>query len=271
MASITITHTLRYIALGMFVLASTWGCTTGQEPAALAQARTHYMQAQRNPQVTTHAPVALREAEQTLRQAERLWVDEDDEVEVQHLAYITERRVDIAHANTEQKLAEADIQRLGEERDQVLLQSRTRQVQQAQREAQQATTHASRLEQELTALKTQQTDRGLVVTLSDVLFEFNRAELKPGAMRTLYPLVTSLKEHPTRTISIEGHTDGIGSQSYNLELSERRADAVRNFLVAQGVEAGRINAVGYGKAYPVASNDTEAGRQQNRRVEVVMQ
>jgi outer membrane protein OmpA-like peptidoglycan-associated protein len=72
-------------------------------------------------------------------------------------------------------------------------------------------------------------------------------------------------------VSIEGHTDSIGSQSYNLDLSERRATAVRDFLMAQGVEAGRINTVGYGKAYPVASNDTEAGRQQNRRVEVVMQ
>lgn len=268
---INIAHALRYIALGAVVLAGTWGCTTMSEPAALSQARTQYMQAQQNPQVTTHAPVALREAEQTLRQAERLWVEEEDEAEVQHLAYVTERRVDIARANTEQKLAEADIQKLGEERDQVLLRSRTREAQQAQREAQQATTHASRLEQELAALKAKQTDRGLVVTLSDVLFEFNRADLKPGAMRSLYPLVTFLKENPTRTVSIEGHTDSVGSQSYNLELSARRADAVRDFLMAQGVEAGRINTVGYGKAYPVASNDTEAGRQQNRRVEVVMQ
>jgi OmpA-OmpF porin, OOP family len=266
-----ITHALRYVAVGTVVLTAAWGCTTMQEPAALAQARSQYMQAQQNPQVTTHAPVALREAEQTLRQAERLWVEEEDEAEVQHLAYVTERRVDIARANTEQKLAETEIQKLSEERDQVLLQSRTRETQQAQREAQQATTHATRLEQELAALKTQQTDRGLVVTLSDVLFESNRADLKPGAMRTLYPLVTFLKENPTRTMSIEGHTDSIGSQSYNLDLSERRATAVRDFLMAQGVEAGRINTVGYGKAYPVASNDTEAGRQQNRRVEVVMQ
>ena len=271
MAMMSIAYALRYITLATLMLAGAWGCATGPEPAALTQARTQYAQAQQNPEVITHAPVALREAEQTLRQAERLWVEEEDEAEVQHLAYVTERRVDIARANTEQRLAEADIQRLGEERDQVLLQRRTREAQQAQREAQQATTHASRLEQELATLKAQQTDRGLVVTLSDVLFEFNRADLKPGAMRTLYPLVTFLKENPTRTVSIEGHTDSIGSQSYNLELSERRANAVRDFLMAQGVEARRINTVGYGKAYPVASNDTEAGRQQNRRVEVVMQ
>jgi OmpA-OmpF porin, OOP family len=266
-----IVHALRYVALGAVVLAGAWGCATRAEPIALSQARTQYMQAQQNPQITAYAPVALREAEQPLRQAERLWAEDKDEAEVQHLAYVSERRIEIARAAAEQKLAEADIQRLGEERDQVLIQGRTREARQARQEAQQATTQAARLEQELAALKAQQTDRGLVLTLSDVLFEFNRADLKPGAMRTLYPLVTFLKENPTRTVSIEGHTDSIGSQSYNLELSELRADAVRHFLMAQGIDAGRITTVGYGKAYPVASNDTEAGRQQNRRVEVVMQ
>jgi OOP family OmpA-OmpF porin len=257
-------HALRYIALGSVIFAGAWGCAATQEPIALSQARAQFRQAQQDPHITTQAPVVLREAEQTLRQAERLWVEEEDEAEVQHLAYMSERRIDIARANTEQKLAEADIQKLGEERDQLLLQSRTR-------EAQQATAHATQLERELAALKAQQTDRGVVLTLSDVLFESNRADLKPGAMRTLSPLVTFLKEHPTRTVSIEGHTDSVGSQPYNLELSERRAEAVRSFLVAQGIEPGRITAVGYGEAYPVSSNDTEAGRQQNRRVEVVLQ
>jgi OOP family OmpA-OmpF porin len=258
------THALRYIALGTVVLAGTWGCATMQEPIALSQARTQYRQAQQNPQITAHAPIALREAEQTLRQAERIWVEEEDEAEVQHLAYVSERRIDIARATTEQKLAEADMQRLGEERDQLLIQSRTR-------EAQQATAQATQLEQELAALKAQQTERGTVLTLSDVLFESNRADLKPGIMRTLFPLVTFLKEHLRRTVSIEGHTDSIGSSSYNLDLSEHRAAAVRDFLVAQGIEPGRITAVGYGETYPVVSNDTEAGRQQNRRVEVVLQ
>lgn len=261
---INLAHALRYIALGSVILAGAWGCAATQEPIALSQARAQYRQAQQDPQITTQAPVALREAEQMLRQAERLWVEEEDEAEVQHLAYVSERRIDIARANTEQKLAEADIEKLGEERDQLLLQSRTR-------EAQQATAHATQLERELAALKAQQTDRRLVLTLSDVLFESNRADLKPGAMRTLYPLVTFLKEHPTRTVSIKGHTDSVGSQPYNLDLSERRAEAVRSFLVAQGIEPGRIAAVGYGETYPVSSNDTEAGRQQNRRVEVVLQ
>jgi OmpA-OmpF porin, OOP family len=258
------THALSYIVLGTVVLAGAWGCTTMQEPIALSQARTQYRQAQQDPQITVNAPIALREAEQTLRQAERLWVEEEDEVEVQHLAYVSERRIDIARATTEQKLAEADIQRLGEERDQLLIQSRTR-------EAQQATAHATQLEQELATLKAQPTDRGVVLTLSDVLFESNRADLKPGVTRTLYPLVTFLKEHPKRIVSIEGHTDSIGSQSYNLDLSEHRADSVRDFLVAQGIEPARITAVGYGETYPVVSNDTETGRQQNRRVEVVLQ
>jgi outer membrane protein OmpA-like peptidoglycan-associated protein len=104
----------------------------------------------------------------------------------------------------------------------------------------------------------------------NVLFEYNRADLKPGAMRNLYPLVTFLKDHPTRTLIIEGHTDSTGSDSYNLDLSHRRAAVVRDFLILNGISSDRVMARGYGEAYPVVANDTAAGRLQNRRVEVVI-
>lgn len=115
-----------------------------------------------------------------------------------------------------------------------------------------------------------QTDRGLVLTLGDVLFEFNKSELKAGALRNLYPLVSFLKQNSSRGVTIEGHTDGIGSESYNLELSQRRAEAVRRFLIENGLRQDRITARGLGEAYPVASNDTDPGRQMNRRVEIVI-
>src|SRR5919109_1197529 len=105
-----IVHALRYVALGTVVLAGAWGCATRPEPIALSQARTQYLQAQQNPQITAYAPVALREAEQPLRQAERLWAEDKDAAEVQHLAYVSERRIEIARAAAEQKLAEAEIQ-----------------------------------------------------------------------------------------------------------------------------------------------------------------
>lgn len=263
-------NALQYFVLGAVTLASAWGCSTMQEPMALSQARTTFMQAQQTPQIATNAPVAMRDAEQTLRHAEQVWVKDQDEEEVQHLAYVTERQVEMARATSQQKEAEADIKRLAEERDRLLLDSRARQAQQAQQSAQQATARATQLEQELKALQAKETERGLELTLGDVLFEVNEATLKPGAMRNLYQLAEFLKQNSTRNILIEGHTDSTGSETYNLELSQRRAEAVADFLINNGVSPNRITARGHGEAYPVASNDSTAGRQRNRRVDMVV-
>jgi OOP family OmpA-OmpF porin len=246
------------------------GCTAGSPPVALEQARTAYAQAEQTPAVVANAPVPLQEANQALRRAERVWADDHDAEEVQHLATLATQRVDIARAAAEKKVAEAQIQQATEERDQVLLGARTRQAQRAQQQAQAATSQVQQLQQELAALKTQQTDRGLVLTLGDVLFETGKAELRPGALRNLYPLVTFLQKYPERRVLIEGHTDSVGSESSNLDLSQRRADAVRDFLLQNGVNAAQITTRGYGKASPVASNDTATGRQQNRRVELII-
>ena len=253
------------------------GCTAGSPPVALEHARTAYAQAQQTPQVTTQAPVALQDADQALRRAERVWADDKDTEEVQHLAYLTTQRVEIAKTVTEKKLAEGSIQQANQERDQVLLEARTRDAQRAHGEAEQAkqqahvaTTQAQQLQQELAALQAKQTDRGVVLTLGDVLFETGQADLRAGALRNLYPLVTFMQKHPERQVMIEGHTDSVGSDAYNLELSQRRADAVRDFLMQNGVKAAQITTRGYGKASPVASNDTAAGRQQNRRVEIII-
>jgi len=131
-------------------------------------------------------------------------------------------------------------------------------------------TRTSQVEQELADFRARETDRGLVLTLGDVLFRSNEAELTADAMRKLYPLVTLLKESPKRSILIEGHTDSSGAESYNRDLSERRALAVRDFLVSTGINPERITARGYGEENPVASNNSEAGRRENRRVEVVV-
>jgi len=260
------------------------GCTAGSPPVALEQARTAYAQAQQTPEVVAHAPVPLQEADKALQRAERVWADDHDAEEVQHLASLASQRVEIAKAAAQKHLAEAQIQQATEERDQVLLDARTRAAQQAQREAvratqqaqvatsqaQAATSQVQQLQQELAALQAKQTDRGLVLTLGDVLFETGKADLRPGALRNLYPLVTFLQKYPENRALIEGHTDSVGSEAYNLDLSQRRADAVRNFLLQNGVNAAQITTRGYGKASPVASNDTVEGRQQNRRVELII-
>lgn len=128
----------------------------------------------------------------------------------------------------------------------------------------------SRAEQELAELKAQETERGLVLTLGDVLFAPDEATLTPDALRKLDPLVALLKAQPKRHIRIAGYADSRGAESPNLDLSQRRADAVRDVLVAGGISPDRITARGYGEANPVESNITAAGRKENRRVEVLV-
>lgn len=128
-----------------------------------------------------------------------------------------------------------------------------------------------RLRQQLNMiLETRETARGLIVNISDVLFDFNKYDLKPGAREKMAKVAGILLAYPGLKIQVEGHTDSVGTDDYNLKLSQERADSVRTYLVTQGVPADTVTAVGLGKADPVASNDTAAGRQQNRRVELVV-
>jgi outer membrane protein OmpA-like peptidoglycan-associated protein len=264
----------------------------------LEQARENYQQMQRDARVSAQAPVASYEASQALRRTEQAWEQSSDEAEVKHLAYLTNKRVEIARETAQQKAAETEAQQLKQEREKFLLETRTREAerakqlaesrarevqiaqqeaearardsQEAQRKAQAATDRAAELEKRFAELKAKQTDRGFELTLSDVLFEFNKANLKAGSARSLTKITEFLRENPQRQITIEGYTDNVGSDAYNRELSQRRAEAVREFFVQNGISANRITARGLGEEYPVASNDTEAGRQQNRRVQIII-
>jgi outer membrane protein OmpA-like peptidoglycan-associated protein len=156
------------------------------------------------------------------------------------------------------------------------------QQQQAQNEADRARQQASQAEAEKTQLRerlvqqlnavleTRETARGLIVNINDVLFDFNKYTLKPGAREKMAKVSGILLAYPGLKLQLEGYTDSVGSDDYNLKLSQERAEAVRDFLVEQGVQAGNVTSEGMGKADPVASNDTAAGRQQNRRVELVV-
>jgi outer membrane protein OmpA-like peptidoglycan-associated protein len=295
MGKITVQHTYLSIVFGISCVASALllGCAPTHEPPALEEARTAYRQAQSEPQIPAKAPIALHEAEQTLHQAEQVWQDKQDEAETQHLAYLTEQKVARARAIAQQKTAEGHIQELSAERDKLLREAPAREAQQmrqeavrAQQEALQAQQEAAQvrqeaqtaqaqsaiLAQELSSLqaKVNDTNQGLVLTLNDVLFAPNTATIEPGAKQNLYPLITFLREHPTRQVSIAGYTDNTGNSSYNLDLSQRRAEAVRGFLIHNGIQPTRITAHGFGEADPVAPNDTAAGRQQNRRVEITV-
>jgi outer membrane protein OmpA-like peptidoglycan-associated protein len=140
----------------------------------------------------------------------------------------------------------------------------------ATQQAELARRQAQLLADQLRDLQARETERGLVLTLGDVLFDTGKATLKPGANSTISRLAQFLRQSPERSVTIEGHTDSVGTDSYNLMLSESRAGSVRDALVAQGIENSRILAVGKGESTPVASNDGAAGRQQNRRVEIII-
>ncbi|HEY6452994.1 MAG TPA: OmpA family protein [Steroidobacteraceae bacterium] len=140
----------------------------------------------------------------------------------------------------------------------------------AQAAALNAQQQADELQRQIDTLQARTTDRGLVLTLGDVLFATNRAELIAGANGHLNKLVAFLNKYPDRTVNIEGYTDSTGGADYNLGLSQRRAESVRSYLIDQGIESGRLIASGKGMSSPVAGNDTATGRQQNRRVEVVI-
>lgn len=156
------------------------------------------------------------------------------------------------------------------------------QAQQAQQEAQQAQQSAQQSELEKTQLReqlrqqlntimnTRETARGLIINMSDVLFDSGKHTLKPGAREKLAKIAGIVASHPGLKLDVEGHTDSIGGDEFNQRLSEERADAVRDYLVAQNVEADSITAQGFGKAGPVASNGSASGRQLNRRVELVV-
>jgi outer membrane protein OmpA-like peptidoglycan-associated protein len=138
----------------------------------------------------------------------------------------------------------------------------------AQATASDAQQQTAQLQQRLNELQAKQTERGMLVTLGDVLFEFNRAEVKPGAQASLNKLADFLKQYPTRQVLIEGHTDSVGSAAYNESLSLRRANSVQTALMGMGVAASRVKTVGYGKEFPIADNSTDTNRALNRRVEV---
>jgi outer membrane protein OmpA-like peptidoglycan-associated protein len=218
----------------------------------------------------------IAEARKALDSANRLASTDGKIEDIEFAASIASKNAQIANEKILDAQAKEEIEKGTAQRQAVLLearerenQRRTQQAQMSAEEADLAKQKAASLEKELADLKGKQTDRGLVITLGDVLFDTGKSTLKPGAYTTVDRLASALKESPDRKVAIEGHTDSVGSDEYNQELSERRAQAVQTALLQRGVNSGQVTAYGKGKTFPVASNDNAAGRQQNRRVELV--
>jgi outer membrane protein OmpA-like peptidoglycan-associated protein len=263
------------------------------KPDGAAEARNKLTQLQSDPNLASRAPLAMQAADTAVRAAEQ---PEADRELAAYRVYLADRKVEIARAQAETSLAEDQHTALRAQRESARLDARTHEADaardqvamaraegteqrvaanEARSEADAAHLDAAsseretvELQRQIDVLQARRTDRGLVLTLGDVLFASGRADLRAGATSNLDKVVTFLNEHPDRTVAIEGYTDS--SEDYRPGLSERRADSVKSYLAEQGINSLRLSASGGGEGDPVASNDSAAGRQLNRRVEVVI-
>lgn len=207
------------------------------------------------------------EAEQARLEAERVRImsqaTAEDAQRAREEALEAQQREAASVREAEQAMEEAQQAR-------ALAASSATQAELARREADLALEQADTLRRQLENLQLRQTESGVVVTLGDVLFESGETQLREDAMASLVEVVDLLQSEPDKMIRIEGHTDSVGDAETNLEISALRATAVLNALVSLGVEESRFTAAGMGEDFPIASNDTEEGRQQNRRVDVIL-
>jgi outer membrane protein OmpA-like peptidoglycan-associated protein len=243
-----------------------------QEPPELAKVRDSYERVAADAAVQRRAGVEVYEAKQAVERAEAAWQEEGNYDEATHLAYLATRKVEIARVASERRALEEEILAMPGQSALLLRQSEQRSaasMMSGSHRVNVSTEGEGDLERLFERLHAEPTERG-VVTLGDVLFDFDRADPKPAADENLALLAEFLRTHPERAVLIEGHTDGTGILEYNFDLSRRRAEAVKAHLEEEGVSGERILAVGYGPVYPVASNAIASGRAQNRRVEVVL-
>lgn len=261
---------LRPLALTAALALATTGCATA--PATnpdVERARQKVDSLAQNPMAAKAASEELQSARGALQIAEQAVEEREDPEITSHLAYLAERRAETGLARIDEAEARERIDRSEQERQSVLIESRERQAQMAREEAAMSRAELDKMREEYAALQAKQTDRGMILTLGDVLFDTDQATLKPGAMVTIDRLAEFLERNQGTHIRIEGHTDSVGASEYNAALSERRARAVADALVTRGTSSARVATEGRGEGFPVATNDTTAGRQQNRRVEVV--
>jgi outer membrane protein OmpA-like peptidoglycan-associated protein len=252
-------------------------CASAPQPnVALENARSAVRSAEADPNVATYAALDMHTARKELDAAEAA-AAAHDEKGIDQPAYLAAQTAHLAQLKASAKANDARVAAGKAERDQIQLNARTKEVGSALQKAanadaarDQANQQTAAVQAELDALKAKPTDRGLVLTLGDVLFDTGKADLNPGASRNLDQLVVFLTDHPERRVEIDGYTDNVGTDSFNLSLSERRADTVRNVLVNRGIDSSRIVTRGYGKDFGVASNVDSGGRQLNRRVEIVI-
>jgi outer membrane protein OmpA-like peptidoglycan-associated protein len=259
------------------VTAAIAACATApQRSEQVEQARAEIQTLTQDPLAQQAAGKDLEAARKSMQDAEMALQQKQPPAVVDHYAYLAKRHAEAGEARVSEAHSRQEVARAEGDRNKILMDSRSREAMNAQSQADAAKNQTAaaqaqlaNAQQQLADLQAKQTDRGVVVTLGDVLFDTGQATLKPGADLAVNRLATYLSSNPQTKVLIEGHTDARGSEDYNIGLSDRRARAVSTALESRGIPADQIQTLGRGKAYPVASNDTPEGRQQNRRVEIV--
>lgn len=263
--------------------------STPTAPPALVEARTAVRSAEIDPAVQANAPLELKRANDSLSRANNLLAKGEPLADINSAAYVARQQARTAQAvaqaksndtavamsQVDRERARADVRTVDAERAQAQAGAARQQTALAEQQAATAQAGAAAAQQQaaqlqlrLNDMQAQPTERGMLVTLGDVLFEFNRAEVKPSAQASLRKLADFLQQYPARKVLIEGFTDNIGAPVYNQALSQRRAEAVDSALAGMGVATQRMATVGYGEEFPVAANSTDTDRALNRRVEV---
>ena len=298
----TRTFTRTLVAMAVATALITACASAPVKPIGSVEVRSKLTQLQANTDLANRAPVAMKDADAAVRAAEK---PQPDESLSRHLVFMADRKVDTAKALAETSLAEDQRTTLSQQRETARLDARTHEADVAKDQVAAARTdsadqklaadrsrvdadaarasaanaqlqtaelqkQAVLMQQQLDDMHAKMTDRGAVLTLGDVLFTTGKADLKVAATGNLNKLVAFLDKYPNRTVLVEGYTDNVGSDDFNQGLSQRRADGVKSYLVGQGVGVLRLSSLGKGESNPVADNDSSEGRQQNRRVEVVI-
>lgn len=294
-----------YILLASTVLLLS-ACASGPKSTTLLdQVHADYSQAQSNPKVATYAALEMQSATEAMAKADAAAKSRESLETVDKLAYLTKQKIALATEVANRKSAEADIAGSAVVREQVRLDQRTAEANQArmkaesaeraaqaardaaatatqqknlaqaneseaQRLAAEANARNQQLEAQLADLSAKKTERGLIITLGDVLFSVDQAKLNADGVRMVQRLAVVMQQNPKRAVLVEGFTDSTGTSAHNQELSERRSMSVRDALQDLGVARTQIAVRGYGQSYPVAPNDTAMNRQLNRRVEIVL-
>ncbi len=276
----TKTKTLVAAVAGAILMA---GCaSTPKTLPEVEQARADVQTLAREPMAEQMASKELSDARSSLQGAETA-LKQGHKEDALHYAYLASQQAQTGEARINEQRSKEEVAKGEADRNRVLLESRTNEAERATAAAQAQAAQAEAARQEAVAaqaksedvqrqladLQAKQTDRGMVLTLGDVLFDTAKATLKPGADSVMQRVAVFMEKNPDTKVIIEGHTDSRGSDEYNQELSKQRALAVQDALASHGIDRNRVEAVGKGKGLPVASNDTSAGRQQNRRVEIV--